>query len=167
MPHAVNVLKLCVGYLWVVFAQLSCLVADICTFVFVLVSISIVWSCHALAALRRVARLCDVTSCPPAQQQLDFLLLRRQQFMRAALRSKQMKDMQGAALHLRHAKGLDPMINAAKGGLPVDITKVTRVLVISHPSRCGVPIGPREGSVSQMETDMEILIKAPEGLVTS
>ncbi|KAJ8383707.1 hypothetical protein AAFF_G00215490 [Aldrovandia affinis] len=59
-----------------------------------------------------------------AQQQLDFLLMRRQQFVRAALRSKQMKDMQGATLHLRHAKGLDHMITAAKGGLPVDITKV-------------------------------------------
>ncbi|XP_063061303.1 coiled-coil and C2 domain-containing protein 1A isoform X2 [Engraulis encrasicolus] len=59
-----------------------------------------------------------------AQQQLDFLLARRQQFVKAALRSKQMKDMQGAAQHLRHAKGLDPMIAAAKGGLPVDITKI-------------------------------------------
>lgn len=35
-----------------------------------------------------------------------------------------MKDMQGAAQHLKHAKGLDPMIQAAKAGLPVDITKV-------------------------------------------
>lgn len=34
------------------------------------------------------------------------------------------KDMNGAANHLRHAKGLDPMISAAKGGLPVDITKI-------------------------------------------
>lgn len=59
-----------------------------------------------------------------AQQQLDFLLLRRQAFLRAALRSKQMKDMTGAAQHLRHAKGLDPMIEAAKSGLPVDITKI-------------------------------------------
>ncbi|XP_071003846.1 coiled-coil and C2 domain-containing protein 1A-like [Oncorhynchus clarkii lewisi] len=59
-----------------------------------------------------------------AQQQLDFLLLRRQAFVRAALRSKQMRDMQGAAVHLRHAKGLDQMISATKGGLPVDITKV-------------------------------------------
>ncbi|XP_071771422.2 coiled-coil and C2 domain-containing protein 1A [Centroberyx gerrardi] len=59
-----------------------------------------------------------------AQQQLDFLLLRRQAFVRAALRSKQMKDMAGAAQHLRHAKGLDPMINAAKSGLPVDISKI-------------------------------------------
>nr|XP_014267420.1 coiled-coil and C2 domain-containing protein 1A [Maylandia zebra] len=59
-----------------------------------------------------------------AQQQLDFLLLRRQAFMRAALRSKNMKDMTGAAQHLRHAKGLDAMITAAKSGLPVDITKI-------------------------------------------
>ncbi|XP_053186857.1 coiled-coil and C2 domain-containing protein 1A [Scomber japonicus] len=58
------------------------------------------------------------------QQQVDFLLLRRQAFLRAALRSKQMKDMTGAAQHLRNAKGLDPMINAAKSGLPVDITKI-------------------------------------------
>lgn len=61
---------------------------------------------------------------PKAQQQLDFLLLRRQAFLRAALRSKQMKDMSRAAQHLRHAKGLDPMIEAAKSGLPVDIRKV-------------------------------------------
>lgn len=61
---------------------------------------------------------------PKAQQQLDFLSLRRQAFLRAALRSKQMKDMSGAAQHLRHAKGLDPMIEAAKSGLPVDIRKI-------------------------------------------
>ncbi|XP_029918203.1 coiled-coil and C2 domain-containing protein 1A [Myripristis murdjan] len=61
---------------------------------------------------------------PKAQQQLDFLLLRRQAFIRAALRSKQMKDMTGAAQHLRHAKGLDAMITAAKSGLPVDISKI-------------------------------------------
>ncbi|TKS69076.1 Coiled-coil and C2 domain-containing protein 1A [Collichthys lucidus] len=61
---------------------------------------------------------------PKAQQQVDFLLLRRQAFMRAALRSKQMKDMSGAAQQLRHAKGLDPMITAAKSGLPVDISKI-------------------------------------------
>ncbi|XP_062290150.1 coiled-coil and C2 domain-containing protein 1A [Scomber scombrus] len=58
------------------------------------------------------------------QQQVDYLLLRRQAFLRAALRSKQMKDMTGAAQHLRNAKGLDPMITAAKSGLPVDITKI-------------------------------------------
>uniref|UniRef100_A0A8C7L5R2 Coiled-coil and C2 domain-containing protein 1B n=1 Tax=Oncorhynchus kisutch TaxID=8019 RepID=A0A8C7L5R2_ONCKI len=77
-----------------------------------------------------------------AQQQLDFLLLRRQAFIRAALRSKQMKDMQGAAVHLRHAKGLDQMISATKGGLPVDITKVEaftlHILVFQHEEDCGM-----------------------------
>uniref|UniRef100_A0A8C5E844 Coiled-coil and C2 domain-containing protein 1B n=1 Tax=Gouania willdenowi TaxID=441366 RepID=A0A8C5E844_GOUWI len=34
-----------------------------------------------------------------------------------------LQDMSGAAQHLRHVKGLDPMIDAAKSGLPVDITK--------------------------------------------
>ncbi|XP_043550729.1 coiled-coil and C2 domain-containing protein 1A [Chiloscyllium plagiosum] len=59
-----------------------------------------------------------------AQQQLDFLQNRKKQFMKAALRTKQKNDMEGAKLYLRQAKGLDPMIEAAKGGLPVDITKV-------------------------------------------
>ncbi|XP_038640852.1 coiled-coil and C2 domain-containing protein 1A [Scyliorhinus canicula] len=59
-----------------------------------------------------------------AQVQLDFLLNRKKQFMQAALRTKQKNDIEGAKLYLRQAKGLDPMIEAAKGGLPVDITKV-------------------------------------------
>uniref|UniRef100_A0AAQ5YCG9 Coiled-coil and C2 domain-containing protein 1B n=1 Tax=Amphiprion ocellaris TaxID=80972 RepID=A0AAQ5YCG9_AMPOC len=76
-----------------------------------------------------------------SQQQVDFLLLRRQAFLRAALRSKQMKDMTGAAQHLRHAKGLDPMISAAKSGLPVDITKI--------PS---APVGEEDYSLSRSRT---------------
>ncbi|KAM9312059.1 coiled-coil and C2 domain-containing protein 1A [Gastrophryne carolinensis] len=59
-----------------------------------------------------------------AHQQLQFLEGRRKQLMAAALRSKQHKDLEGAKMYLRQAKGLDPMIEAAKGGLPVDITKV-------------------------------------------
>lgn len=34
------------------------------------------------------------------------------------------QDMTAAAHHLRHAKGLDPMVSAAKSGIPIDITKV-------------------------------------------
>ncbi|XP_034150000.1 coiled-coil and C2 domain-containing protein 1A isoform X3 [Esox lucius] len=85
---------------------------------------------------------------PKSQQQLDFLMARRQAFIRAALRSKQMKDMQGAAVHLRNAKGLDHMINATKGGLPVDITKVPSAPVseedytLSRSSRAS-PLSPR------------------------
>ncbi|XP_058862984.1 coiled-coil and C2 domain-containing protein 1A-like isoform X1 [Acipenser ruthenus] len=59
-----------------------------------------------------------------AQQQLDFLEGRKRQLMQAALRSKQKNDLEGAKQHLRHAKGMDPLIQAASGGLPVDISKV-------------------------------------------
>ncbi|XP_063787180.1 coiled-coil and C2 domain-containing protein 1A isoform X2 [Pseudophryne corroboree] len=59
-----------------------------------------------------------------AAQQLQFLEGRRKQLMAAALRSKQHRDMEGAKMYLRQSKGLDPMIEAARGGLPVDITKV-------------------------------------------
>ncbi|KAG8441462.1 hypothetical protein GDO86_006994 [Hymenochirus boettgeri] len=59
-----------------------------------------------------------------AQQQLQFLEGRRKQLLSAALRSKQQRDLEGAKIFLRQAKGLEPMIEAARGGLPVDITKV-------------------------------------------
>ncbi|XP_040436961.1 coiled-coil and C2 domain-containing protein 1A isoform X2 [Falco naumanni] len=70
-----------------------------------------------------------VTKAPPkptgkAQQQLAFLEGRRRQLAQAALRAKQSRDIEGAKLLLRQAKGLDAMIAAARGGLPVDITKV-------------------------------------------
>ncbi|KAJ4944273.1 hypothetical protein JOQ06_012818 [Pogonophryne albipinna] len=99
-----------------------------------------------------------------AQQQVDFLLLRRQAFMRAALRSKQMKDMTGAAQHLRHAKGLDPMITAAKSGLPVDITKIPSAPVSEDDyslarSRTS-PLSPR--SSEQYQGLMELLKKQHE-----
>uniref|UniRef100_A0A8C5PK11 Coiled-coil and C2 domain-containing protein 1B n=1 Tax=Leptobrachium leishanense TaxID=445787 RepID=A0A8C5PK11_9ANUR len=64
-----------------------------------------------------------------AQQQLQFLEGRRKQLMAAALRSKQHGDMEGAKIFLRQAKGLDQMIDAAKNGLPVDISKVPSVPV--------------------------------------
>ncbi|XP_044134677.1 coiled-coil and C2 domain-containing protein 1A [Bufo gargarizans] len=59
-----------------------------------------------------------------AQQQIQFLEGRKKQLLTAALRSKQHKDMEGAKMYLRQSKGLDPLIEAARGGLPVDITKV-------------------------------------------
>uniref|UniRef100_A0A3Q2DKJ7 Coiled-coil and C2 domain-containing protein 1B n=1 Tax=Cyprinodon variegatus TaxID=28743 RepID=A0A3Q2DKJ7_CYPVA len=82
-----------------------------------------------------------------AQQQVDFLLLRRQAFMRAALRSKQVKDMIGAKQHLRNAKGLDNMITAAKSGLPIDITKIPSAPVSEEDYSLGrsrtSPVSPR------------------------
>uniref|UniRef100_A0AAR2JUG5 Coiled-coil and C2 domain-containing protein 1B n=1 Tax=Pygocentrus nattereri TaxID=42514 RepID=A0AAR2JUG5_PYGNA len=94
---------------------------------------------------------------PKAQQQLDFLQNRRQQFVKAALRSKQMKDVQGAAQHLRNAKGLDQMITAAKAGLPVDISKVPAAPVSEEDyvlSRSS-PLSPR--SIQQYTQLMDLL----------
>ncbi|XP_019601678.2 coiled-coil and C2 domain-containing protein 1A isoform X2 [Rhinolophus sinicus] len=59
-----------------------------------------------------------------AQQQLAFLEGRKKQLLQAALRAKQKNDMEGAKMHLRQAKGLEPMLEASRNGLPVDITKV-------------------------------------------
>uniref|UniRef100_A0A2K6E969 Coiled-coil and C2 domain-containing protein 1A n=1 Tax=Macaca nemestrina TaxID=9545 RepID=A0A2K6E969_MACNE len=59
-----------------------------------------------------------------AQQQLAFLEGRKKQLLQAALRAKQKNDVEGAKMHLRQAKGLEPMLEASRNGLPVDITKV-------------------------------------------
>lgn len=59
-----------------------------------------------------------------AQQQLAFLEGRKKQLLQAALRAKQKNDVEGAKMHLRQAKGLEPMLEASRSGLPVDIAKV-------------------------------------------
>nr|XP_061844019.1 coiled-coil and C2 domain-containing protein 1A-like [Nerophis lumbriciformis] len=104
-----------------------------------------------------------------AQQQVDFLLLRRHAFLRAALHSKQIKDMTAAAQHLRHAKGLDPMVDAAKSGLPVDITKIPRSPVSEEDyslarSRAS-PLSPRTSE--QYQGLMDLLRKQHEKCVSS
>jgi len=48
--------------------------------------------------------------------------------MKAALQAKQKNDMEQAKVFLRTAKGLDPMIEAARGGKTVDISTVSRRL---------------------------------------
>ncbi|XP_069737631.1 LOW QUALITY PROTEIN: coiled-coil and C2 domain-containing protein 1A [Phaenicophaeus curvirostris] len=64
------------------------------------------------------------TTAKAQQQQLAFLESRRKALLQAALRAKRHNDMEGAKIFLRQAKGLEPMIEASRSGLPVDITKV-------------------------------------------
>ncbi|RXM29857.1 Coiled-coil and C2 domain-containing protein 1B [Acipenser ruthenus] len=59
-----------------------------------------------------------------AQQQLEFLEGRRKQYMKAAIQAKQKNDLEQAKSFLRTAKGFEPMIEAAKNGKAVDISKV-------------------------------------------
>uniref|UniRef100_A0A3P9PWZ3 Coiled-coil and C2 domain containing 1B n=1 Tax=Poecilia reticulata TaxID=8081 RepID=A0A3P9PWZ3_POERE len=57
-----------------------------------------------------------------AAQLLELLDSRKKQFMKAALQAKQKNDMDQAKVFLRTAKGLDPMIEAARSGKTVDIS---------------------------------------------
>ncbi|XP_014864314.1 PREDICTED: coiled-coil and C2 domain-containing protein 1B isoform X1 [Poecilia mexicana] len=59
---------------------------------------------------------------PAAAQLLELLDSRKKQFMKAALQAKQKNDMEQAKVFLRTAKGLDPMIEAARSGKTVDIS---------------------------------------------
>uniref|UniRef100_A0A7N6B0Y0 Coiled-coil and C2 domain-containing protein 1B n=1 Tax=Anabas testudineus TaxID=64144 RepID=A0A7N6B0Y0_ANATE len=68
---------------------------------------------------------CYFVFCRPlAVEQLEFLEGRKKQYMKAALQAKQYKDMEQAKSFLRTAKGLDPMIEAARSGKAVDISTV-------------------------------------------
>lgn len=73
------------------------------------------------------------TPVPIAQQQLAFLEGRKKQLLQAALRAKQKNDMEGAKMHLRQAKGLEPMLEASRNGLPVDIAKVNSLGLLNLP----------------------------------
>ncbi|KAM9789441.1 coiled-coil and C2 domain-containing protein 1B [Neosynchiropus ocellatus] len=59
---------------------------------------------------------------PAAEQLVALLEGRKKQFMKAALQAKQKNDIEQAKTLLRTAKGLDPMIQAARSGRSVDIT---------------------------------------------
>ncbi|XP_068604893.1 coiled-coil and C2 domain-containing protein 1B [Brachionichthys hirsutus] len=59
-----------------------------------------------------------------ANQQLEFLEGRKRKYMKAALQAKQESNMEQAKACLRAAKGLDPMIEAARCGQTVDMRKV-------------------------------------------
>ncbi|XP_053738784.1 coiled-coil and C2 domain-containing protein 1B [Synchiropus splendidus] len=62
------------------------------------------------------------TLSPTAEQLVALLEGRKKQFMKAALQAKQRNDMEQAKTLLRTAKGLEPMVQAARSGRPVDIT---------------------------------------------
>ncbi|XP_054611591.1 coiled-coil and C2 domain-containing protein 1B [Dunckerocampus dactyliophorus] len=57
-------------------------------------------------------------------EQLEFLEGRRRQYMKAALHAKQKNDVEQARSFLRTAKGLEPMIEAVRGGQAVDMSTV-------------------------------------------
>lgn len=71
---------------------------------------------------------------PAAVQQLEFLENRKKQYLKAALQAKQKNDLEQAKVFLRTAKGFEPMIEAARSGKPVDISKVSTRRNCSDPT---------------------------------
>lgn len=59
-----------------------------------------------------------------AEQQLNFLNERMNEYKQAALKAKKNRDIELAKKYLRIAKGFEPMIQAAESGLPVDMSQI-------------------------------------------
>ncbi|RWS28121.1 coiled-coil and C2 domain-containing protein 1-like protein [Leptotrombidium deliense] len=59
---------------------------------------------------------------PPANQQLNFLLQRQKMFKEAALEAKRRGDIKQAVEYLKMSKGFEPMIDAVKKDLPIDVS---------------------------------------------
>jgi len=59
-----------------------------------------------------------------AEKQMLQLQLRQRELKQAALNAKKDGDMDLARGYLRQAKGIQPLIEASKAGLPVDMTSI-------------------------------------------
>ncbi|XP_044001069.1 coiled-coil and C2 domain-containing protein 1-like isoform X2 [Aphidius gifuensis] len=59
-----------------------------------------------------------------ADKQILLLQKRQAELKRAALTAKKDGDIELAKEYLRQAKGIDPLINASRSGLPVDMTSI-------------------------------------------
>ncbi|XP_043800301.1 coiled-coil and C2 domain-containing protein 1-like isoform X2 [Apis laboriosa] len=59
-----------------------------------------------------------------AEKQLALLQQRQHELKQAALNAKKDGDIELARTYLRQAKGIDPLIEASKGGLPVDMNSI-------------------------------------------
>lgn len=59
-----------------------------------------------------------------AEKQMLQLQLRQRELKQAALNAKKDGDMDLARDYLRQAKGIQPLIEASKAGLPVDMTSI-------------------------------------------
>lgn len=59
-----------------------------------------------------------------SQDQMQLLTQRQKELLRAVKEAKQREDKEKALHYLRLYKGLEKMVEAARGGLPVDLTQV-------------------------------------------
>ncbi|XP_068217954.1 coiled-coil and C2 domain-containing protein 1-like [Palaemon carinicauda] len=96
------------------------------------------------AAQKAPAPTPNVRNAPQSrvEKQLAFLVKRQGQFKQAALEAKKRGEIEQAKEYLRMSKGFDQLIEATKGGLPVDMNTV--------------PVPPQE-QVSPTNIDFEVV----------
>ncbi|GAB1606435.1 coiled-coil and C2 domain-containing protein 1-like [Argonauta hians] len=63
------------------------------------------------------------------EQHISFLKERMAEYRQAAILARKNQNMELAKAYLRQMKGFEPMIEAAEGGLPVDLSKVPPPLI--------------------------------------
>ncbi|XP_014774893.1 coiled-coil and C2 domain-containing protein 1-like [Octopus bimaculoides] len=63
------------------------------------------------------------------EQHIAFLKERMAEYRQAAIQARKNQNMELAKAYLRQVKGFEPMIEAAEGGLPVDLSKVPPPLI--------------------------------------
>lgn len=59
------------------------------------------------------------------EKQLAFLIKRQNQFKQAALEAKKRGEIEQAKEYLRMSKGFNQLIDASRGGLPIDMNTVS------------------------------------------
>ncbi|XP_063606025.1 coiled-coil and C2 domain-containing protein 1-like isoform X2 [Penaeus indicus] len=89
------------------------------------------------------------------EKQLAFLLKRQNQFKQAALEAKKRGEIEQAKEYLRMSKGFDQLIDATRGGLPIDMNTV--------------PVPPQEQIPAISNIDFELVdaedcVVAPAGV---
>ncbi|XP_026324439.1 coiled-coil and C2 domain-containing protein 1-like isoform X2 [Hyposmocoma kahamanoa] len=108
-------------------------------------------------------------------KQLAYLLLRQKEFKEAALKSKKNGDMEQAKEYLRAAKGFDSVIDAARGGLAVDLkslplpprakTQIEHTFDMVSAEDCDPPDNASVASINSM-TDEDALSKLHQQLAS-
>lgn len=59
-----------------------------------------------------------------SEKQMLLLIARQKEFKVAALTAKKNGEIEQAKEYLKNVKRIDPLIEAAKGGLPVDLSSL-------------------------------------------
>ncbi|XP_014668569.1 PREDICTED: coiled-coil and C2 domain-containing protein 1-like [Priapulus caudatus] len=80
--------------------------------------------CSRIVRIAIALFACSLGAVSRQEQQMAFLVERHNLFREAALDAKRHGELTQAKEHLRKMKGFEPMMDACRNGLPVDMSKV-------------------------------------------